>query len=285
MPLNRVRCHASRSRDDLDQVRDAGLLGRSDDLVSAVRDGTRELAPDHVRRVEDVERALLRSGRRGHALLRRPEVLDARGDFRDPVLGQYEGLPEASIESFGDVPREFEVLLLVLTNRHLVRLVGEDVRGLEDRVEQQTSPDERLLFLGLLLELRHPGQLAICSDRGQQPTELGVLSHVRLAEEDATGWIEPGGQQDRSRVVEALAEFGGVEPDRDGVEVDDAVDRLAHILERDVGADRPQVVAEVLATGRLDAGEHAHRAQRNRRDSRCDRRFSHARGPSMRATA
>ena len=47
---------------------------------------------------------------------------------------------------------------------------------------------------------------------------------------------------------------------RDGqrVQVDDAVDRLAAVLAGDVLHDRADVVAEVLAAGRLDAGEDSH---------------------------
>ena len=57
-------------------------------------------------------------------------------------------------------------------------------------------------------------------------------------------------------VVEALAQLGRVVGDRDRVQVDDAEDRrVAAVLALDVLADRPDVVAEVLAPGRLDAGE------------------------------
>ena len=58
-------------------------------------------------------------------------------------------------------------------------------------------------------------------------------------------------------VVEALAKLGRVLRHGDRVQVDDAVDRLAAVLPLDVLADRPDVVAEVLAAGRLDAAEDA----------------------------
>ena len=91
-------------------------------------------------------------------------------------------------------------------------------------------------------------------DRGEQPGQLGVLAHVGLAEEDAALGIEAGGEQDRGRVVDALAQLGRVVGDRERVQVDDAEDRrLAPLLALDVLADRADVVAEVLAAGRLDA--------------------------------
>ena len=61
--------------------------------------------------------------------------------------------------------------------------------------------------------------------RGQQPAELGVLVHVALAEEDAALGIEPGGEQDRRGVVDALAQLGGLVGHGRRVQVDDAVDR------------------------------------------------------------
>jgi hypothetical protein len=47
------------------------------------------------------------------------------------------------------------------------------------------------------------------------------------------------------------------------VQVDDAVDRLAAVLALDVLADRPDVVAQVLLTRGLDAGEDAHARSRS----------------------
>ena len=46
--------------------------------------------------------------------------------------------------------------------------------------------------------------------RGELPGQLGVLVDVGLAEEDAAGGVEAGGEQDRGRVVETLAQLGRV---------------------------------------------------------------------------
>ena len=76
----------------------------------------------------------------------------------------------------------------------------------------------------------------------------------------------PGGEQDRGRVVEALAQLGRVVGDRDRVQVDDAVDRRRRrSWPVDVLADRADVVAEVLAPGRLDAAEDPHARDLERR--------------------
>ena len=57
----------------------------------------------------------------------------------------------------------------------------------------------------------------------------------------------------------------GVVEARQGVVVDDAIDRLVLDLERDVVADRAEVVAEVDDPGRLDAAEDALAGGRSRR--------------------
>jgi hypothetical protein len=147
---------------------------------------------------------------------------------------------------------------LVGPHGDLVGPVGQDVRGLEHRVEEQARGDEGPLLLGLLLELGHPAQLPECRDAGQHPTQLGVLPDVRLPEEDAPAGVEAGGQEEGRGVVEAFPEVAGVVRHRDGVKVDDAVDGLGAVLALHVLPDGPDVVAEVLPAGRLDAREDAH---------------------------
>ena len=96
--------------------------------------------------------------------------------------------------------------------------------------------------------------------RGQEPAELGVLAHVALAEKDAAALLrlEARREKDRGRVQHVGAQLIGLVRDRDRVEVDDAVDRLASVLPLHVLANRPDVVAEVLLARRLDTAEDAH---------------------------
>jgi hypothetical protein len=86
-----------------------------------------------------------------------------------------------------------------------------------------------------------------------------VLRDVALAEEQTAIGIEARGQEHGGGVVGARPQLGRVIRHRGGVQIDDAVDRrIPAILARDVLADRPDVVAEVLAARGLDAGEDAH---------------------------
>ena len=64
---------------------------------------------------------------------------------RDAVLGHHERLAEAGVEALGDVAHELDVLALVVAHRHLVGAIGEHVRGLEHRVEEQPGGDQLAL--------------------------------------------------------------------------------------------------------------------------------------------
>ena len=90
--------------------------------------------------------------------------------------------------------------------------------------------------------------------------QLGAPGDVALTEQDAALGIEPGGDQKRRGVARALAQFGRLVGDGRTVQVDDAVDRgVGTVLALHVLQDGPDVVAEVLAPGGLDAGEDDHR--------------------------
>ena len=167
------------------------------------------------------------------------QVHDPRAHLRDTPLGHDEHVAEARVEALGDVAHQLDVLALVVADRDLVGAVGEHVGGLQDRVEEEAGGDELALLRRLLLELGMRLRSPYAVTRREQPGQLGVLVHVGLAEEDAALGIEAGGDQDRGRVVEPLAQLGRVLRDGDRVQVDDAVDRLAAVLALDVLAIAP----------------------------------------------
>ena len=240
-----------------------GLSSARTISVPGVGDRALELLEDRVRLVEHVDRPLLGLAGRRHLARRVLEVADARADLGDADLGHDQRLAEAAVEALGDVAHQLDVLALVLAHRHLVRAVGEHVGGHQDGIEQQPGRDELALGDRLVAELVHAVELAERRHARQQPRQLGVLLDVALAEEDAALGVEPGADQDRRRVVDALAQLGRVVVDGDRVQVDDAVDRrVAALLAGDVLDDRADVVAEVLAARRLDAGEDPHESGR-----------------------
>ena len=149
------------------------------------------------------------------------------------------------------------MLALVLADGNRIRVVEQDVRGLEHRVREERDGDE-LLLVGLLLELRHPPQLAEAPDAREQPFALGVIGIVALDEERAAVRLETRGEEERGQREGRLAQILRVVRHRDRVQVDDADELLALVLRLHPVLNSPDVVAEVLRAGGLDAAENAH---------------------------
>ena len=246
-------------REDLDQVRDARLVVADDDLVAAVGQRAAELLDDRLGLLVDVDGALGRPAGGRHLALGLLEVAHAGADRRDVALGDHEVLAEALVERLRDVAHELDVLALVLPHRHLVGAVDEHVGGHQHRVIQQPRGRPLARRARLVAELVHAVELPDRRHARQQPRQLGVLGDVALAEEDAALGVEPGGHQQGRGLARAPAQLLRVVGDRRAVQVDDAVDRRVRlVLTLDVVEDRPDVVAEVLAPGGLDAGEDDH---------------------------
>ena len=85
----------------------------------------------------------------------------------------------AGVEPVGHVAGQFEVLALVVADRHLVGVVQQDVGRHEHRIGQQRQPD-RFRAGRLLPELDHPGGLAVAGGALEQVVQLGVLGYVGL---------------------------------------------------------------------------------------------------------
>ena len=162
------------------------------------------------------------------------------------MLGHDEHLlavPEPCVEPPRDVAHQLQMLALVLPHRDLVGAVGEHVGGLQHRIHEQPRAHQLALGGGLVAELVHALQTAELGHAAQQPAQLGVLQHVPLAEQDAAPRVKARGEQQRGQVVQALAQPGRLVGNGRGVQVHDAVQRLAPILPGDVLGDRADVVA------------------------------------------
>ena len=151
------------------------------------------------------------------------------------------------------------MLTLVVADRDAIGAVEQDVARHQDRVREQAGGDE-LAPIRLVLELRHPAELAVARDGREQPTRLGVRRHVALRKDGRAVRVEPGGDQYREEVERAVVQVARVVLDGDRVQVDDAEERLAELLCLRELAEAADVVAEVLVARRLDAREDPHTA-------------------------
>jgi hypothetical protein len=262
LALDRLRRGVAGDGGNLDQVGDSRLVLAPHDLGAGVGDRAPELAPHHIGVVQDEHGALLGAARGGHLAVGLLKVAHPRPHHGHAQDRGHEHLAETAVETLGDVPHQLDVLALVLSHRHLLGPVGEHVGRLQHRVEEQAGGRQLALAEGLVAELVHAVELAHRGHRREQPAQLGVLLDVALAEEDAAVGVEAGRDQDRGRVVDALAQLGRVVGHRDGVQVHDAVDRrVAALLSRDVLRDGADVVAKVLCARGLNPREDAHVAR------------------------
>ena len=250
--LNGVGGGPSHRGHDLDQVGDAGLVRRADHLGPGVGHGRAKLLDDRIGLVQHVDRALWAGPGCRHLALRILQVHDPGAHLAVATLGHDERLAEAGVEALRDVAHQLDMLPLVVAHRHLRGPVGEHVGRHQHRVVEEPRADELPLRRRLLLELVHAVEVADRGHAGQKPAELRVLLDVALTEENAALGLESRGEQRRGGVVDGRSQQRGLVGNRRRVQVDDAVDRLAAVLARDVLGDCSYVVAEVLSPRGLD---------------------------------
>ncbi len=152
---------------------------------------------------------------------------------------------------------KFEVLLLVLPDRHVRRAIGQNVGRHQVRIGIETDGCVLAVLAGLLLELRHAVEPAETRDAVEDPCQLRMRGHLALIEQDALLWVEArrdvGGRNPPDRVLQLL----GILPDRDRVQIDDAVDALMRLLHLDPLQHGAEIVAEMQAARGLHAREDA----------------------------
>ena len=164
---------------------------------------------------------------------------------------------EVVVELLRDVARELEVLLLVLADRHMGGAIDQNVGGHQGRIGVEPDRGVLAVLAGLLLELGHAVEPAEPRDAVEDPGELGVLGDLALVEDDVLLRIDAAGDEGGGHLADRLRQLGRVLPDRDGVQVDDAIDAVVGLLQLDELHDRAEIVAEMQVAGRLHAGKHA----------------------------
>ena len=215
----------------------------------------------------------------GHHLLHDAADLIGLGEDRDRVVGALahlaltvraqdhrsvaedrlrlgEDRSVSAVEGPHDLAAELQVRRLVLADRHAGGLVDGDIGRLEDRVVEQ--PHAVLdAVLTLLLIGGCPFRPRDRHDRVEDPGELRVLGQVRLTDEGALLRVEAHRQQVEHHLVGELAQERAVVDGRQGVEVDDGVDRVELVLKRHVVDLRSKVIAQVRGAGGLNPAQDA----------------------------
>jgi hypothetical protein len=154
---------------------------------------------------------------------------------------------ERQVELGGDVPRDLQVLELILPHGHDVAAVEQDVGGHEHRVREQTHVGRNAVG-GLVLERVRALEQAHRRDGREVPKELGDLGNVRLPEQRRDARIEPEREVVEGHVAGVLAHHVGAADGGERVVVRDEEERLALVLQVEELLQRAEVVADVKLT-------------------------------------
>ena len=157
-----------------------------------------------------------------------------------------------------DVAGQLDMLLLVVADRHVGRLVEQDVGGLQHRIGEQADARALAVLARLLLELGHAVEPAHARGAAEDPGQLGVRRHRAWANRiDLSGSIPLAiSAAAISRTLERSC--SGIDVDRQRVEVGEEEQALGLVLHPHPAQDRAEQIAEVEVAGRLDAGNDAH---------------------------
>ena len=139
---------------------------------------------------------------------------------------------------------ELEMLLLVLTDRHMRRMVEQNVGRHQIGVDAEPDGRPLLVLAGLLLELRHPLEPAQPGDAIEDPGKLGMLADLALIEDDAALRVDAAGDIGGGDVADRPVELLRISH-RDRMHVDHAIDAFMRVLQPDPVEHRAEVVAEM----------------------------------------
>ena len=160
---------------------------------------------------------------------------------------------EVVVEFLRDVPGQFQVLLLVLADRHMGRAIGQDVGRHQVGIRIETHGGVLAVLAGLVLELGHAVEPAEAGDAIEHPGELGMLGDLALVEHDVFVRVDAGRQEGRGDFADLPVQVMGVLRHGDRVHVDHAIDAVMGVLHRHEALDGPEIIAEMKVSGRLNA--------------------------------
>ena len=149
------------------------------------------------------------------------------------------------------------MLNLILTDRHQIAVVQQNVSCHQDRVREQPGVSCDPLSLFVLVGVALLQQMHL-RDRHQQPRQLSDLGHIRLDIKCRLRGIEPQCQQVESGIGDVRLQVGRIPYRRQRMQIGNEIQSCRVILQFDVLADGPEVVSPVNLAGRLNAREDAH---------------------------
>ena len=155
------------------------------------------------------------------------------------------------------------MLFLILSHRHMRRLIQQHVGSLQHGVSEQRDRLAFAVLARLVLPLRHAVEPAHPRRAVQQPLQFGMGRNLRLIEQHGLCRVHSAGDQRGDHFACVLRQFGGAVRLRDRVQVGKEDEAFAarcmgFILKLHIVDDSAEVIAEMRLARRLDAGNDSH---------------------------
>ena len=148
------------------------------------------------------------------------------------------------------------MLFLILADRHVIRLIEQNICRHKRWICEQTEIHVLGCFLTLFLELSHTACLAELRVAIEHPRKFCVLRHLRLHEKNRLLRIESYCEKQRHKVVSATAKIRRDVIDGDCVHIGNRINALILVLQFDHIFERADIVAELQITRRLQCAIH-----------------------------
>ena len=159
------------------------------------------------------------------------------------------------VEPRRNVPCELQMLCLVGTDGHIVRLIEENIARHQRRVREKPCVDVLGMLCRLVLELRHARKIAKWAETREHPAHLCMRGDVTLDEDEALLGIEAACQQQGKRRTARLPACSRLLIDRERVQVGDKIIAVIRLLQTPPVLHRAEVVAEGEGARGLNAAE------------------------------
>ena len=167
--------------------------------------------------------------------------------------------PKLVVESLGNVPGKFQMLLLVFTNWHKISMINQNIRRLQYRISEKPQTYKGLFIslpklIPLVLELGHARQFAVTGGTAEYPGQFNVFGYKTLNEQVFR--LYATGQKIKNHLPGVLAQLHRVVGHRHGVIIHHAIEAFIVVLEPHPILYRAKVIAQVKIARRLYAGEN-----------------------------
>ena len=179
-------------------------------------------------------------------------------------------VPVWRLKGLGDVARHFQMLALVLSHGHQMRIIQEDVRSHQDGIVKEAGVHIRQA-VGFILEAVRIGQHGEGREAVEVPGELGAFGQVALGIENDFLRIQTTGQPRRGGGEEVFLSGHRILDGGQGVQISNEQERIVAgiIRQRNSGLNRTQHIAQMLTSRTLNTGENTCHAVKVGRRIRC----------------